>query len=111
MGRISPLELWLVLIAGGLLTYGIRLSFIILFGRLGNPARLIKALRFVPPAVLSAIIFPEILVKDNRLFLDPSNPRLIAGLLAALVAWRTRNAVLTIVAGMAALLIIDALFP
>ena len=40
---------------------------------------------------------------------SPLNPRLLAGIIAALVAWRTRNTMLTILAGMAALWIVQAL--
>jgi len=95
---------WLPLfVAAGLVTFAIRLSFIALLGRVQLPALLTRSLRFVPPAVLSAIILPEILVKDGALDLRPGNVRLIAGVVAAVVAWRTRNVVLTIAVGMAAL--------
>jgi branched-subunit amino acid transport protein len=95
---------WLPLfVAAGLVTFAIRLSFIALLGRVELPALLTRSLRFVPPAVLSAIILPELLVKDGALDLRPGNVRLIAGVVAAVVAWRTRNVVLTIAAGMAAL--------
>jgi branched-subunit amino acid transport protein len=67
-----------------------------------------RALRFVPPAVLMAIIFPELLMRDNHFM--PANPRLLAGLLAAGVAWRTKNVILTIIVGMAILLSIQAFF-
>jgi len=58
--------------------------------------------------VLSAIIFPELLFMDGRLDLSLDNNRLLAGLVAILVAWRTRNTLLTIAVGMAALLILQA---
>ena len=41
--------------------------------------------------------------------LGPQNLRLLAGTLAALVAWRTRNVLATIAAGMGALWILGAL--
>jgi branched-subunit amino acid transport protein len=66
-------------------------------------------LRFVPPAVLTAIIFPELLLPNGTLDISLGNERLLAGLIAALVAWRSGNIVATIIAGMAALLIIQAL--
>jgi branched-subunit amino acid transport protein len=103
---------WLPLfVAAGLVTFAIRLSFIALLGRVQLPALLTRSLRFVPPAVLSAIILPEILVKDGALDLRPGNVRLIAGVVAAVVAWRTRNVVLTIAVGMAALWMGEALLP
>lgn len=105
---MSPTVLWLTLIAGGVITYAIRLSLIVTWGRVTLPPVLRAGLRFVPPAVLSAIILPEILRRDGALDLSFGNTRLLAGVIAALVAWRTRNALLTIAAGMAALWILQA---
>lgn len=103
---------WLPALAvAGLVTFAIRLSFIALLGRVEVPPLLTRALRFVPAAVLSAIIVPELLVRDGAPDLSPWNPRLLAGLLAALVAWRTRSVVVTIGAGMLALWALQALLP
>ncbi len=104
------MNIWLVMLFGGLLTFLTRLSFIWLFARMAVPRLLRRSLRFVPPAVLSVIIFQELLFKDGRLAINLDNTRLIAGVIAILVAWRTRSALLTIGVGMAALLIIQALF-
>jgi branched-subunit amino acid transport protein len=68
-----------------------------------------RALRFVPAAVLSAIILPELVTRNSGLDLSWHNPQLLSGILAILVAWRTKNVILTIVAGMAALLVLQAL--
>lgn len=103
------MSIWLVIIFGGLLTYLTRLSFILLIGRRALPEWLIKLLLYVPPAVLSAIIFPELIMPAGTIDLSLTNFRLIAGLVAALVAWRTRNVLLTILVGMVLLLILQAL--
>lgn len=102
------MNIWLVMLFAGLLTYGIRLSFIMLFDQREMPPRLQRALRFVPPAVLSAIIFPEVLMRTGSLDISPGNTRLIAAVLAALVAWRTKNTLLTLLAGMVVLLLLEA---
>ena len=95
---------WLPALAlAGLLTFATRLSFIVLLERVPVPPLLVRALRFVPPAVLSAIIFTEVLVRDGRPDLSAGNLRLVAGAVAALVAWKTRNVFLTIGVGMAVL--------
>lgn len=103
------MNLWLTMIAIGLATFAIRLSFIYLFGKVEMPDLVKKALRYVPPAVLSAIVFPELLLPGGQFDLSFGNGRLIAGVLAAAVAWRTRSVVLTIVTGMAVLYILMAL--
>src|SRR5690606_12005497 len=104
------MEVWLTLLAGGLVTFATRLSFIQLFEKFEIPSGLKRALRFVPPAVLAAIIFPELLLREGVLALETSTFRLLAGLVAALVAWRTRSVVLTIAAGMGALYLLQGLF-
>ncbi len=103
------MKTWLVMIAIGLITYATRLSFILLLGRMEISSPLKRALQFVPPAVLSAIIFPELLMPQGKLDISGSNLRLLAGMLAFVVAWRTKSALLTIAAGMAGLLLLQAL--
>lgn len=100
---------WFVLVMGGMVTFATRLSFIALFGKLEVPVWLQRALRFVPPAVLSAIIAPELFLRDGQLFLALENARLLAGVTAViLAAWR-RSTFLTILAGMVLLLAFLAL--
>lgn len=104
------MTLWLTILAMGLITFAIRLGPILALERFPIPPRLRQALRFVPPAVLSAIVFPELLRPGSgSLDISFGNLRLLAGLLAILVAWRTRNVLLTIVVGMGALWILLAL--
>jgi branched-subunit amino acid transport protein len=100
--------IWLTLLGMGLITYGIRLSMILLLGRVRISEDWQRALRLVPPAVLSAIIFPELLRPAGSLDISLGNARLLAGIIAAVVAWRTKNALLTIGVGMAALWILQA---
>lgn len=102
-------ETWLIILLSGLLTYGIRLSFIALHGRWQPPLLFQRALRYVPPAVLSAIILPEIFLPGGQPEFSLLNPRLLAGILAVLVAWRTRSTVMTIVTGMLALYLVQLL--
>jgi branched-subunit amino acid transport protein len=97
------MNLWLAMILSGIVTYGTRLSFILLWDRLSVPPLLRRALRFVPVAVLTAIIFPETLMPSGSMDVSLGNARLIAGMLAVVVAWRTKNIVWTIVIGMLAL--------
>jgi branched-subunit amino acid transport protein len=100
---------WLIILAMGLITFGIRLLPIVLLGRIEIPIVVQRALRFVPPAVLSAIIAPEMLMSRGEFNLSVGNARLIAGVIAMLVAWRTKNVLLTIAAGMIALWVLSAI--
>jgi branched-subunit amino acid transport protein len=102
------MNIWLVMIIAGLATFATRFSFILLLDRIRVPDWFRRGLRFVPMAVLSAIILPELTSPTGILFLSWRNPQLLAGMVAILVAWRTKNVLLTIGVGMATLLIFQA---
>lgn len=105
------MSIWLVFTLGGLLTFGMRFVFIYLLGRFEAPETMRRALRFVPPAVLSAIVFPELMIRSSgQIDLSLTNFRLLAGVVAVLVAWRTKNTLLTILAGMLALVLLQFIF-
>jgi len=93
-----------------LVTFGVRYPVLALVGRLTLPGFVLRALRFVPPAVLSAIIFPAVFFPDgDQIQLGLDNPRIIAVIIAGLVAWRSKNLLLTIVVGMVALWVLQVL--
>jgi branched-subunit amino acid transport protein len=98
------MTLWLTIIGMGLVTYAIRLTPILALERLPMPPRLRQALRFVPAAVLSAIVFPELFRPGGGPFdLSLGNDRLLAGALAIVIAWLSRNVLVTIAGGLLAL--------
>lgn len=101
--------IWLVILVCAVITFLIRFSFIAIFGKREMPVWLHKSLKYVPPSVLSVIAVQEILFKGDAIFLSFSNTRLIAGILAAVIAWQTRNALITILFGMAVLLLLQYL--
>jgi branched-subunit amino acid transport protein len=92
---------WMPFIVAGLVTYLLRGSFIILQDRIHLPVWFQHGLRYVPAAVISALIWPELLIRDGVLDFSFGNTQLIAGLFATLVAWRTRSVLITIIAGLA----------
>lgn len=94
----------LMIVGMALVTFAVRYPVMVLVGKIPLPQPVFHALRYVPPAVLAAIIIPEVLMDDSsRVALTLQNSTLVAGIVAALVAWRSKNLLLTIVLGMAAL--------
>ena len=95
---------WGVILVIGALTFAIRFSFVYLFGRLDAvPPWLTRSLRYVPPAVFAALVLPSLVTVRPTLTATLVDDRLLAGALAAVVAWRTESIFATIVAGMGAL--------
>jgi len=106
---MNTLTLWLAILGAGTVTFALRLSFIALLGRTGIPLYFERALRFVPAAVLTAVVIPLLLYENGALQVSLGNERLIAGLVAALIAWRTRNVLFTLGGGMAVLWTLQAI--
>jgi branched-subunit amino acid transport protein len=101
--EFSTGTLWAIILAMGVLTFLIRLSFIALSGRLEPPPAVQRALRFLPAAIFAALVFPALFYPAGTLQVGLGNDRLVAGLLALVVAWRARSILLTLLVGMGAL--------
>ena len=106
---MSTPTLWLAVAGAGIITFALRLSFIALLGRIELPILLSRALKFVPAAVFTAVVVPLLFYVDGAVEVSLGNERLLAGLAAVLIAWRTRSVPLTLVGGMATLWALQAL--
>ena len=107
MEREAVSGMWVVMLAVGLLTFATRLSFVLLLERWQPPEIIRCGLRYVPVAVLTAIFLPEMLISDGNISFTLLNPRLIAGLVAILVAWKTKSALWTIALGMLVYILVN----
>jgi branched-subunit amino acid transport protein len=97
------MSVWLTLVAVGAVTFLLRASFIVFADPHRFPEGFRRALAFVPPAVLAAIVLPGLVMSDGAFDVSLHNPRWIAGLLAIGVAARVRGTLAPIVAGMCTL--------
>lgn len=68
--------------------------------------RVLHFLHYTGAAVLTAIWAPIVFHREGELNLEPSNPYLIAALLASILAITTRNVLLTTVLSMALFFVI-----
>lgn len=99
---------WVVILVAGAGTFAQRASFLVFAHRLGTVSpRVQRVLRQIPPAVLAALVLPALVRPDGDL--DLWQPRLLAGLLAGLVSWRTRNVGLTLAVGLGVLVLVEQL--
>jgi branched-subunit amino acid transport protein len=93
-----------------LVTFGVRYPVLALVGKLPLPEAAFRALRYVPAAVLAAIIAPAIILDTRgQLAINLGNEYLIAGIVTFFVAWRAKNMLLTIVIGMVTLIALKTL--
>lgn len=97
------MSVWLAIVGVGATTFLLRASFIVFADPQRFPRAFRAALAYVPAAVLAAIVAPGLLTPGGTLDVSVTNPRLVAGVIAILVAARTRSVLATTVAGMMAL--------
>lgn len=98
---------FLTAVAVGIGTYLMRSSFILALARRRIPDQVVVALQFVAPAVLSALVVALLVDGDGTVAVGvPEASALGAG---GLVAYKTRNHILTLVVGMVVFWVIRAL--
>ena len=95
-------RIWVVMIAVGIGTYIIRYSFLGLVGDRPLPGWLLRALRYVPVAVLPALVAPLVVwpaATDGA----PDPARLLAALAALVIGAAMRSVLGAVFGGMVAL--------
>ncbi len=105
---MTPHEFQLI-VGMTLVTVLIRYPLLAVSGRVQLSPRLLQALNYVPPAVLTAIVVPIVLVENDQLWLGLGNPRLVGAIATISVGLWRKNLLLTIVVGMGAFLLWQAI--
>ncbi|MGH8806759.1 MAG: AzlD domain-containing protein [Noviherbaspirillum sp.] len=98
---MSATDTWLTIILLTVATIVTRGSFFLLGHAVKLPPKVQHALRYAPAAALAAIVAPDMVIADGTLFLSWTNPKLVAGIGAAVFFVTTRHLLWTIVFGMA----------
>ena len=108
---MSTTTLLLLLALVGGLAYLYRYAMIGLFASRSLPRWLHALCLHIAPASFAALTASALFVAGGEVVFAFDTPRPWAALVAVLVAWRTRNVLATIGAGMAALYLLQLLFP
>lgn len=99
-------DVWLAIVVAGVGTYALRSSFLVVADRLVDlPPLVRRVLRQIPAAVLAALVLPALVRPEGAI--DLFQPRLLAGVVAAAVSWRTRSVTATLVVGLAVLVVVE----
>jgi branched-subunit amino acid transport protein len=107
MTTYTPGAIWLLIAVIGIGTLLIRLSFLALLGRVATvPPLVARVLRLIPAAVLAALVVPGVTRATGEF--DLMTARFLAAVIAAAVAWKTRNVFATIGVGMGVLWVAQA---
>ena len=91
-----------IIIGMSIVTQLPRLLPLVVLSKLNLPPLVIRWLKQIPVAVLSALLLPTLLMPNGELYLSPSNTALLAALPCILVAVKTKNLLWTVVTGILA---------
>ena len=105
------MKIWIVIVVVGVLNYLSRLSFIAFFANRKIPPPLARALKFVPAAMLTALVVPMIVASPATGTGFVVDARLPAAVVALLAALRFRSTTGTLLAGMGSLWLLRAVGP
>jgi branched-subunit amino acid transport protein len=103
------MALTILILALALGTFLMRFVPLTLLSRFSLPAWAQDWLTLVPGAVLAASLSQALFVHEDQIVMSWRNVYLLAALPTMLVAWRTRNVILTMLTGMASFALLQAL--
>ncbi len=100
------LEVVLTILCMAAATYFTRFASPLLLDRTGVPRWMVRLLKHVPTAMLAALIAPALLAPQGYLQIGPGNHYLLAGAVAAFMAWQRQPPAVTMGSGMAVMLLL-----
>jgi branched-subunit amino acid transport protein len=83
----------------------------VIFAKRSIPPLLARALKYVPAAMLTALVLPMVADVGPTGAISWSAPKVAAAILAAVVAWFVKSSPKTLVVGMLALWLLQWLLP
>lgn len=93
-------EIFLIILGMAAVTYITRIGSLVVFHYTGIPDWLEGWMKHVPTSIFTALIVPALLFPKGYLDITIHNHYLIAGIIAAVVAYKSHNIIMTIGLGM-----------
>ncbi len=101
-------EFWLIL-GMFIITFGIRFVMFAFAGKITFPVWMQQSLKFVPPAVLTAIIVPAVVMPYGDMDISFTNVYLLAAIISVAISLVTKSLLKTIFFGMLVFLLLKLL--
>jgi branched-subunit amino acid transport protein len=99
----------LVIIGMSIVTYFPRMLPLVVLSKFEMHPLFLKWLRYIPVAVLSALLVPGILLSDKKLAIGLENKAFLASIPCFLVATKTKNLFLTVLVGISSMFLLQLL--
>lgn len=100
-------KILLTILGMSLVTYLPRMLPLVVLSRIKLPAVFIRWLGYIPPAVLSALLLPGILISEGQVNLTFDNHALMASIPCLIAALVWKNMFVTVVVGVVSMLVLN----
>lgn len=97
----------LIIIGMSIVTHIPRIMPLVVLSKLNLPPLLLCWLKYIPVAVLSALLAPAILMPEGKLAIGLDNKYLIASLPCFIISIKTKNLFLTVVTGIITMMLLQ----
>lgn len=101
-------EFWLIF-GMFVITFGIRFVMFAFAGKITFPVWMQQSLKFVPPAVLTAIVVPAVVMPYGDIDVSFTNVYLLAAIISVVISLVTKSLLKTIFFGMLVFLLLKLL--
>jgi branched-subunit amino acid transport protein len=91
---------FVIVVGMAVVTFVIRYLLFAVHDRISFPPIINRSLKFIPPAVLTAITLPIIFMPEDKLDFTLSNPYLFASFVAVVAGIVSKNLLITILFGL-----------
>ena len=96
---LSDMKIWILIIGMGIVTYLPRMMPLLIFSKKKLPPWLESWLKYIPVGIFSALVFPDIFIRNQMFCMTINNIELIASILVFAVAFKTRSLGLSVIVG------------
>lgn len=100
---MTTTDFWIITLSIAIGTFLLRAVFIFIFDNANISERTQSLLKFIPPAVFAALVAPPIFLHQGQVDWLGGKERVIAAVVAALVALKLKNMIAVLIAGMGTL--------
>ncbi|NLK68828.1 MAG: AzlD domain-containing protein [Clostridiaceae bacterium] len=101
----------LIILGMSIVTYIPRALPIIVLSKFKLPDWFLRWLKYIPVAILSALLVPEVVIFEDSVNFSLDNKNLLAAIPSLLVAYKTKNLFVTVSVGIMSMLILNLLLP
>lgn len=96
---LSDMKIWILIIGMGIVTYLPRMMPLLIFSKKNIPPWLESWFKFIPVGIFSALVFPNIFIRNQMFSMTINNIELISSILVFAIAFKTRSLGLSVIVG------------